>query len=172
MAWTSPGTVVVGQLLTASLWNIQVRDNMLVQAACARVFHNAAQSIAHNTVTVLAFNSERYDTDTIHDTVTNNSRLTCKTAGKYTITGNAEWAGNASGFRELAILLNGTTIIGTNDLSVGGVAGTLSHCVSTEYALAINDFVELRAYQNSGAALNVSSSGNYSPEFSMHGMAG
>ena len=34
---------------------------------------------------ILSFDSERYDTDSIHDTVTNNSRLTCKTPGKYLI---------------------------------------------------------------------------------------
>ena len=34
----------------------------------ARVYHNANQSISNTTVTALAFNSERWDTDTIHDT--------------------------------------------------------------------------------------------------------
>jgi len=29
MAWTTPGTATAGQVLTASFWNEQVRDNML-----------------------------------------------------------------------------------------------------------------------------------------------
>lgn len=33
MAWTAPATVITGDLLTAALWNAQVRDNMLETAA-------------------------------------------------------------------------------------------------------------------------------------------
>src|SRR5712671_3909345 len=62
------------------------------QAPAVRVFHNAAQSTTNITQTVLAFNSERYDqaagaAAAQHDTVTNNSRLTCLYAGIYKITG-------------------------------------------------------------------------------------
>src|SRR6266576_1935140 len=57
-----------------------------------RVFHNAAQSLTTGVATALAFNSERFDqagnvADTQHDTVTNNSRLTCRYAGVYLISG-------------------------------------------------------------------------------------
>ena len=32
MAWTAPATVITGDLLTAALWNAQVRDDMLETA--------------------------------------------------------------------------------------------------------------------------------------------
>ena len=37
MAWTTPGTAVAGDVLTAAFWNLQVRDNMnsLVEAGTA-----------------------------------------------------------------------------------------------------------------------------------------
>lgn len=134
----------------------------------ARVYHNAAQSIANTTGTSLAFNSERDDSDTIHDTVTNNSRLTCRTAGKYLIHASAEFAVSAVGaVRALNLQLNGATLIATQYVTpIGGGLPTALSC-STAYRLAVNDYVEAAVYQDSGGALNVNSAGNYSPEFGM-----
>jgi Tfp pilus assembly protein FimT len=132
----------------------------------ARVFHNAAQSITSATTTAIAFNSERYDTDTIHDTVTNNSRLTCKTAGKYAITGQVEFASSATGNRQLFLRLNGaTTIAYKTQAAVNGLITNMD--VSTQYDLAVNDYLEVLVWQDSGGSLNVNSSGNNSPEFMM-----
>ena len=75
----------------------------------ARAYHNTTQSIPNATDTALAMNSEEYDTDTIHDTATNNSRLTFKTAGKYLVWAEIEWAANGTGERFVAIKKNGTT---------------------------------------------------------------
>jgi hypothetical protein len=136
-------------------------------AIWARVFHNAAQSIANNATAALAFNSERNDTDTIHDTVTNNSRLICKTAGIYQITGQATFAANATGIREVGIRLNGSTFLADSNKNNVGASIDARLSVTTIYNLAVNDYVELIVFQNSGASLNVLSAGNYSPEFMM-----
>ena len=129
----------------------------------ARVYHNAAQTIANNTGTTLAFNSERYDTDVIHDTTTNNSRLTCKTAGKYLITVNLWWASSAVGDRSLCIKLNGTTHI-----AIVRNTGTIRGQVNTTiYDLAVNDYVEVIVLQTSGGVLDVQLESNFSPEFMM-----
>lgn len=169
-AWTAPRTWVTSELVTSAIMNTHVRDNLLALRSHigARAYHNANQSITSATLTVLALNSERYDTDTIHDTATNNSRLTCKTAGVYAISGNVSFAANATGLRELDILLNGATMIASK--TVGNVGGTVATIVDVgcDYLLAVNDYVELRVYQDSGGALNVLSTGNYTPEFSMH----
>jgi len=132
----------------------------------ARVFNTAAISVPHATYTPLTFDSERWDTDAIHDTTTTTSRLTAKTAGKYLIYGHARFGINSSGHRQVGIRLNGSTIIGvtmvdatTSELSVISVA--------THYALAVNDYVELFAYQNSGGSISVDSATNHSPEFGM-----
>lgn len=141
-------------------------DGTLRSKDC-RAYHNAAQAVTTATFTVLALNSERYDTDGIHDTVTNNSRLTCKTAGKYIITGNVEFAANATGFRIVQIYLNGATTIAYQIELNPTAGGLIEMTISTLYSLALNDFVELRVYQNSGGNLNVTSAANYSPEFAM-----
>lgn len=136
----------------------------------ARVFHNAAQSIATSTTTTLAFNSERFDTDTIHDTVTNNSRLTCKTAGKYLIGGNVEWSGGTGANSQIQVFLNAATVI-AYDVMAGGSAEHSRLAITTFYDLAVNDFVELRVFQASGGSININSTGNYSPEFWMSRLA-
>lgn len=140
---------------------------------CVRVYHNANQSITTATLTALAFNSERYDqagnaADTQHDTSTNNSRLTCKYAGVYSIKGCAEFAANATGQRQVRIRLNGSSYIALeNDPTSSGTNGTVL-AVSADYSLAVNDYVELVVFQDSGGNLNVTATGNYSPEFMMH----
>lgn len=150
----------------------RIRTNVGATAAewytspAARVFNNANIGITASTPTVLALNSERYDTDVIHDNATNNSRLTCKTAGKYRITGQVQWASGAGTFRQADLLLNGTTVIAVDNRPP--VSGTVTYQqVTTTYDLAVNDYVELRVLQDTAGSLNVNSAGNYSPEMMM-----
>ncbi|MDA1128317.1 MAG: hypothetical protein O2913_06435 [Chloroflexi bacterium] len=133
----------------------------------ARAYHSASQSIANNTTTALAFNSEDFDTDTIHDTATNNSRLTCKTAGKYYIHGQVAWAASTAGIRLMELYLNGTTLIARVTMGTSTGEDSPRQQISTLYDLAVNDYVELRVYQSSGAALNVELLTGVSPHFMM-----
>ena len=132
----------------------------------ARVHNSANQSIPNNAATALAMDSERFDTDSMHDNVTNNSRLTCKTAGVYIITGHFRWAGNATGGRSIAIHFNGSTKIA--NLHHGDVgANFLDMAIATIWKLAVNDRVELMAYQNSGGSLDVQFETSWGMEFAM-----
>lgn len=142
------------------------------QAVWARVFHNANQSIATGTPTALAFNSERADTDTIHDNATNNSRLTATTAGLYLIVGNVEWAANATGYREIYIQIGGATRIADSVvLAVSGGVVT-RQTLSTIYSLTAGQYVELIANHAAGTSINVNSNANHSPEFMMVRLGG
>jgi hypothetical protein len=133
-----------------------------------RVYNDANISIPDNTLTVLTFNTERFDTGALHSTSANTSRLTCVTAGKYLITGNVQWAFNATGDRMLEVLLNGATSIAKQQVEpVSGTNLLTVQVVTTVYHLAAADYVELRVYQNSGGALNAQVAANYSPEFGM-----
>lgn len=136
-------------------------------APAVRVTHNVQQLVASATPTALAFNSERFDqagnaADTMHDTITNNSRLTCRYAGIYMIAANAVWSGNpATG--DIRIRLNNTT-----DIASSGIQANYLHMhVSTLHSLAVNDFVQVRVTQTSGISLNIASLSNLSPEFMM-----
>lgn len=132
----------------------------------AHVYHNANQTITTGVNTILAFNSERYDTDTIHNNITNNSRLTCKTAGKYILIAVIRWAGNATSTRSILLRHNGSLLIGVHSMQ-GFTGDDNSEIAATIYDLAINDYVEVRARQNSGGNLNVNSQNAITPEFMM-----
>lgn len=120
----------------------------------AHVYHSTNQSIATASITSLAFNSERYDTENIHDTVTNNSRLTCKTAGKYRITLNLYWDINSVGARQGIIKVNGSVELAKPQIvPVNG--GYTGQSISGTYTLAVDDYVEAFVYQSSGGALNI-----------------
>lgn len=168
----APVTHVDGQSWTAAKANaLETAVGDAQRMYAVRAFHNASQSINNSTNTVLALNSERFDqfagaASTMHDTVTNNSRLTALAAGVYSICGNVQWASNATGERLTEVLLNGTTVIARTRFPAGA-ATVLNQTVTCHYALATNDYVELRVFQTSGGALNVEVQANLSPEFSM-----
>lgn len=131
----------------------------------SRVSSSANQSIANTTATAIAFNGEDADNDAIHDTVTNNTRLTCRTAGVYHISGSVLWATGAGNYRQLKIQKNGATeLISVSQPPVGGGNGT-RQVVNATVELAVGDYVELIAQQDSGGALNVTT--DVSTRFSM-----
>lgn len=129
-----------------------------------RAFNSAAISIPDITVTKLTFNSHRYDTANLHSLTTNNGRLTASVAGVYSITGQATFGAAAGTTRAILIYHNGTTIIANAQLLIVGTAFS----ITTDYYLAVGDYVELALYQDSGGAVNATVNANFSPEFMMH----
>lgn len=112
------------------------------------------QSIESGSIITIDFDSEEFDTNTLHDNSINNSRLTCKIAGIYLCTLQIDFEENVTGSRAVQLLKNGTIAIsGTqaNALQVGDTVVTILGVCQ----LAINDYVEGQAYQSSGGALNV-----------------
>ncbi len=162
-----------GQSWSAAKANLlEAGVNDVSYAPAVRVTHNAAQTATTGAELTVAFNTERFDqagnaADTQHDNSTNNSRLTCRYAGVYWIQGQLEWASNVTGFRTIRLRLNGATEIAKEMESAAAAAVTLAQQVSCIYALAVNDYVELLAIQNSGGNLNVTQVSNSSPEFMM-----
>lgn len=170
MGYVSPGSVTSGGIATASWGNAVVADlAFFANPPWCAVNHSAAQSIPHNVDTVVAFNAERWDTDTMHDPVTNNSRITIKTAGLYELSFSGEFIAGADYQTHYAYFrLNGTTVIGVG--TAGAVTTAGPGCLvnaSTIYKFAFNDYVEVLVRQNNAAAAarNLNSVGNYTPEF-------
>lgn len=139
---------------------------LLVGSVGVDVYNSAAISVANTTAQALTFNNEREDTDAMHSTSSNTSRLTCTVPGAYIITGAGRFAPASGGIRYLQIRLNGSTFIASNSL-IAAVSDNHDLTVVRRYRLALNDYVELIAYQNTGGALNIGSTGNFTPEFGM-----
>ncbi len=126
-----------------------------------RAFHSATQSIANNTFTVVALNSEDFDTDTMHDPSTNNERITFTTAGKYIVCANIGWNPDAGGgWRELNIRKNGSSwwLFHTID-STTNDANTIQS-TSAVGDFAADDYIEIRVRQNSGNSVNLLAGSN------------
>jgi len=141
--------------------NITAKVIEELQAAAAdkscRAHTVASQTIPNATVTAIAFgtNSEEWDTDTIHDEATNNSRFTCKTAGVYVINGQVAFAATASAGRRIGIIrANGGNLIAQQEAIVNDASSYPKLNVTCIYNLAVNDYVELCAFQTTGGDLN------------------
>jgi hypothetical protein len=113
------------------------------------------QTLASGTYTVLNFADEDGpDVGSMHDTVTNNSRITAPATGWYVITGGVQFATNATSVRGAAIRLDGTTYINSNHgFNTGGTA-TAGVTVGGIYYLTAGQYVELLGVQMSGGNLD------------------
>lgn len=139
----------------------------------ARVYNSANISIPNATPTVLTFNSERFDSGNLHSTSSNTGRLTAPITGLHDICAHVLYAANITGRRETTLRLNGTTVIAIDERQTVTVAGVFTAVsISAHYQLAAGDYVEVVVFQDSGGALNVTTAGNYSPEFSMVRLGG
>ena len=126
------------------------------------IYKAAAQSIPNITETALTFDSESWDTDTMHDPSTNPSRITTKTAGYYLVKGNVVFTAAAGGRRWAKIYANGSSYIGCPVVEGPSVADANSYPAlnpSVVLSLSVNSYVELFVYQSSGGALNTYSDG-------------
>lgn len=128
------------------------------QTSSAHVYNSGSQSISDGVETVLTFDSESWDTDTIHSTSSNTGRLTIPTGGtgKWELKGQVQYQANASGSRYILIKKNGTTQVAANTPKADGAFSTRGQ-ISVTVDASATDYFELLAYQNSGGSLNVES---------------
>ena len=134
----------------------------------ARVYNNGNLAAGTGTNTYLTFNTERYDTSSIHSTSSNTSRLTVPTTGYYSISASVMFAANIQGVRGVDIRLNGSTQIAQDRRNAVLNSDVTLITLTTTYQLTAGDYVELGVYQTSGVSLNVVYTGNFSPEFMIH----
>jgi hypothetical protein len=126
---------------------------------CSAYKATTAQSLTNNAETVITYNTEEFDTDGFHSTVTNTSRFTIPTGkgGKYLVVATAATA-DATGIRQLTIFKNGTAVNRILQTAVSGFESQM--LISCIVDLVATDYVELGIYQNSGSAINAVASQN------------
>lgn len=168
MAWTPPKTWLTDEFVDTAEMNTHLRDNLLAISSIprARVYHSTSQTIGPLAETVLTFDSERYDTDAIHDPAVNPSRLTCKTVGCYATFAHINSDISSGDTQYAYIRLNGTTAIAMQPQYFA--TGARAFTVGTIYPLAVNDYLEVVYFHTDATNRLVLKSDNYSPEFLMH----
>ena len=157
-------------LYNAGQGNTYLNPSATTQASdpdiSVRVRNSTDLSIPDYSNTPLTFNTEFFDTDNMHDP--GSSTLIAKTPGKYFIYGHVAFHPNYTGNRGVLIRLNGSKVIAeARSPATREGAQMLSMEVMTHYNLAANDYVQLLAFQNSGAPLKVYGEEEFSPVFGM-----
>lgn len=158
-----PRTWVANENVTATILNsttgVKGPLEFLLSPPRCGAYQTASTNMATSGVgAVLLFDTELYDTDSIHSTSTNTSRFTAATAGLYRVHGSIGFAANATGYRSVNIRKNAAGASG-GGTSVGvfrvPATATLSTLVpfACSVQLAVGDYVEVFGAQASGGAL-------------------
>ena len=113
-------------------------------------------SINHNTWTSTIYSAaDAFDTDAMHDTVTNNSRITFNTAGIYLLIGLVSWNFSATGQRSLRFWKGGAASIRqiTDDATAAVLGNDME--MSMLHSFAVGEYVELQVWHNRGSSLSI-----------------
>lgn len=127
----------------------------------ASAWMNSTLAIANATFTSVPLADESFDTNSIHDNTTNNSRMTIPAgyAGKWLINGSILWQ-TGTGQRSIGVYKNGS-YYGIWDVTPGA-GGSTAQNMSVVISCAVSDYIEMKVYQGSGGNLNLygNSAGN------------
>jgi len=160
---------------TATYATTALTATNLVASPWVRVYNSSNIIIGHAAWMTLTFDSERWDTNNLHDINSNTSRLTAPNDGVYLIECMGRFEANINGVRSTFLIVNangnvnnGTIIACTGLPALATTSPTKSpFMVSSIYQLTTGDYVECFVYQNSGFNLPVLKVDANSPEFMM-----
>jgi len=143
--------VFLAETQTLTNKTVELTSNTITFPA-VRVSNSANQSINDSSDTALSWNTEDFDTG-MH-AAGNPTRITITTAGIYMFVAQVTWPANATGTRQCYMKLNNTTNMANNNINAAASRGT-DHQITEVRSFAANDYVEVIAYQTSGAPINV-----------------
>jgi len=149
-------TEVPGNFNTAALNNANVKalGDFLTNPPRFKGYATTTQSVGSTTnVTAINLDSELYDSDGGHSTVTSTSRYVVQVAGTYDITGCLAWPSTSGGNRGAGLNINGASPNGSISQLAGFVGNSWSVTVSTTVQCAVGDYIELVGWQTSGGAI-------------------
>lgn len=150
---------ITGQIAPV-VWGAQVRDNgeFLARRPACSVFNSVTQVMSGTNIVTLAADSESYDTDAMHSTVTNNSRITAQTTGRYLALASVEYSGSfaTADFHRVRtdFLLDGTTGHTVDNRRLIGSPAVSRVSIVKTFDLMVGDFVEVRAVKVSSSDLS------------------
>lgn len=165
MAVPTTHTVAVGDKHTASNENTYVRDPVaffLNPPRCS-IYQGTAGTTAgtSGTAALVLWDTESAsdgDTDTMHSTSTNTSRVVATTAGLYRVDVSIYFAANATGYREVQLRKNaaGNVASGTqiDQFRLAATPTGSGYCGGGKLVrLAATDYIEAFVTQTSGGSL-------------------
>jgi hypothetical protein len=163
MAWVTPRTWVKGDLPTVTRLNTDLRDNMnfLSVVLGANVRNSTTITVPNNSQTMLAWDTEDYDSDTMHNP--SGVYLGVHTPGKYIVGASSFWVAVAGVTNQRTIFLirnRGGTDFTIAKAQERGVSATeqCGQYVETIDDGQAGDSYRVDALQDSGAPLNLTQS--------------
>jgi hypothetical protein len=152
-----------GQILTADTTVSPYKVKWATPTSTAFVgcsLETASTNINNNTDTYLGFSAELYDTDSMHSTVTNTSRITIPSGkdGYYEFRWSLMWGNSAAGNRRARLVKNGSGYELGPVLTVAGV-GLTGFSNSSVVSTVGGDYWELQVFQDSGGTLATGGAG-------------
>lgn len=154
----SAGEKVTGSKLTAGTKTVL---DFLMNPPRVNAFLNSGTiSLTSGTSTLITLEGESWDTDSMHSTASNTSRITIRTSGQYLVSFYARFLTNSTGYRQLNLRSNaggsangGTTI---STISIPANSGDATFVTRTlELPCVAGEYYELFATQNSGSSVSV-----------------
>jgi len=124
----------------------------------AQVYNSSDQTTANNTAFLMLWNSEFWDSNSLHSTSSNTSRITVPTGGNtgvWMLLAVISWTSNATGSRWVQFFKNGAAL-GVPSI-VAPVSGTVTNQAYSvvDDAPAVGDYYEVKVTQTSGGNLDV-----------------
>lgn len=148
-------------ILTYAEWNATLYDtlSLILNPPMVQVQQTVAQSFPNGTLTAITFNTEVIDTEGMHSTTVNPTRITPKTPGWYLGWFGMSWSSNTAGRRLLMPRKNGSGVTSGGTFGRVDWRPTSSGTVQKGFRFwqffnGTTDYLELTAYQSSGANLS------------------
>jgi hypothetical protein len=154
-AVTAPATTDVVPIVNAGVTKKVTIENLVLSAmgtvpGC-RLQNAGNQSMTTAVALILNWDTENWDTGTMHDLSTNPSRITIARTGKYIVEALVLIEGpSTTGIRQLAILKNGANVGYNYGIPI---ASGCTIQLMTILDLVATDYLQVQVYQNSGGAL-------------------
>jgi len=139
--------------------NIEMRGNVtsgmdrISDMPRASVYRNAGLTPASGAVTTIIWDTLEYDTDGFWSGATT-TKLTVQTQGIYLFNAWCDWAGSITGFRQLYLKKNATSLIAPVSETGPTNAASCSQSTSAQVPMNSGDFMEVIATQTAGGALS------------------
>jgi hypothetical protein len=173
VASTYGGSSVVGSAATSARRDHKHALTVPTVDVSCLIYNDGDQSIADGAFAYLDFDQEYIDTDTLHNPASNPSRITINEAGLYLIVVNLKFATSTTGDRQARVIKNRSEVLTTASCEgLAGAFGDTSLNFSTIASLAVDDYIEVNAGQNSGGALSVTYAAEWTPNFGVAKITG
>lgn len=146
-------TFVAGEIETAAFMNSlgSAVTFLLNPPRCSVYMGTTGLALTTGVAAMATFDTEAYDTDNMHSTSSNTSRLTAQTPGLYRFTGQYNFGSNATGTRQIALFKNGAAQGYVAGAGLSAQSALLE--ITKEIQMAAGDYVELQVTQNSGGTI-------------------